>query len=650
VAAVGLLAVAALSSPVWLRPLVERELSAVLARPVAIGGLRLRPDDPLLITAEDVVVGNPQGFPPGEEPFARTPLLTVRLDALASLRRREIVITSIELQRPVIRAVAAEDGRENYRDLITSLGTGGVEPLVSGLRILDGRARVSLAGLRTELEVAVATEQAGGSADRIVAEAHGTYAGQPVAARFTGGTALDLSDPSRPWPIELQLENGPTRASGKGMLQDPIRLRGAKVSLLLAGPDMALLKPLTDVGFPTTPPYELSGELDYEAGIYRITEASGRMGRSDVQGTMTIATRPEGRPEITAELHSHSVDLRDITSLLVGEPGPPGTPGETPQQHAQATRIEAQTRASPRVLPQAPLDLSNLKQVDLHLAYNAKRIQGRFMPLDDLAIRLDVVDGAVTLRPLTFGVGRGRISSEVWLTPQTEDMVRGRAELRFERLDVSRLMRASRSYQGAGALSGFARIEGTGRSVAEILGSGNGALSLWMAGGDLSTLLVDLAGLRLGSALLTSMGGSPRTRVECFVADLALRRGILSTGTLLLETEDAVTQGEGAVDLGREQVNVRLRTESKRLTVGVLPAPLLISGTLKDPRAAPDPTARATQGGLAGALAALPTIQLGIGDDARCQSLLGRISRAQTSGGVGQRPTVNPETGAAAAK
>ena len=58
-------------------------------------------------------------------------------------------------------------------------------------------------------------------------------------------------------------------------------------------------------------------------------------------------------------------------------------------------------------------------------------------------------------------------------------------------------------------------------------------------------------------------------------------------------------------------MEVRLRTQSKRLTIGVLPAPLLISGTLKDPRAAPDPATPAGRGGLAGALAALPTVQLG---------------------------------------
>jgi AsmA family protein len=66
--------------------------------------------------------------------------------------------------------------------------------------------------------------------------------------------------------------------------------------------------------------------------------------------------------------------------------------------------------------------------------------------------------------------------------------------------------------------------------------------------------------------------------------------------------------------------------------VGVLPAPLLVSGTLKDLRAAPDPKAPAGRGGLAGALAALPMIQLGVGDDPHCKSLLGRVRKGQTTG------------------
>jgi uncharacterized protein involved in outer membrane biogenesis len=187
-------------------------------------------------------------------------------------------------------------------------------------------------------------------------------------------------------------------------------------------------------------------------------------------------------------------------------------------------------------------------------------------------------------------------------------------------------MQATGRHQGRGALSGAARIGGKGRSLAEILGNGDGALTLSMTDGDLSKLLVDLAGLRLGSALLTSLGGEQRTRVECFLADMELRRGTLSTRALLLETEDAVTQGRGTVDLKREQVQIRLRTESKRLTIGVLPASLLISGSLKSPSAAPA-RPEGSGGAIADFFSALPTIQMGIGDDPRCERLVHRARR-----------------------
>jgi uncharacterized protein involved in outer membrane biogenesis len=609
--------------PVWMGPLVAWQTSGALARPVTIGHLGLHFGDPVIATAEDVVVGNPAGFAQEDEPFARIPRLTVQIEVAASMLRRAIVIASVELVQPAIRAIATEDGRENYHLVSAS------RPRIGALSVLDGRARVTLAALRADFEATFATQREMGKVDatRIVAEARGTYAGEAVVARFAGGLPFDAQGPVQSWPAEISVQNGPTQASIKGVLQDPFSPGGATGDFLISGPDMARLKPLTGVPFPVTPPYELRGKLAYAAGVYRVTDAKGRLGRSELGGTLTAATRFGQRPEITADILSPSVDLRDIVSLLSSKPGPPGTPGQTSEQRAQATRAERKAVASPRVLPQAPLHAAKFDLANVHLTFHAQRIQGASMPFDNLAVDLDVVDGAMALHPLSFGVGQGRIAGDLWLAPRADEALQARADIHFERVDVSRLLRASGSFQGNGALNGTVRVDGTGRSIAEILASADGAASLWMLGGDLSSLLVDLAGLRLGSALLSSLNGSPTTSVECFVADLALRRGVLSTRTLLLETADAVTEGTGAVDLGQERVEVRLRTQSKHLTIGVLPAPLLISGTLKDPRAAPDPATPAGRGGLAGALAALPTVQFGVGDAPHCQSLLSQVRK-----------------------
>jgi uncharacterized protein involved in outer membrane biogenesis len=627
VASACLLAAATLSSPLWLAPVIARQASAVLGRPVAVGRVVLRPGNLLTITADEVSVGNPPDFPAEEEPLLRLGRLAVQWEVGAYLRRGEVVIPSVELTKPVVRLVSLPDGRRNYG---SELGTQLLGKLagskVGPVRIQDGQARVSLADLRAELDLKIKTvddSEAGTNAIR--AEARGTYAGEPSLATLLVGRGRDRHEPSASWAFDLDLTNGPTRTSAKGLVHQPLKPRSASLDLFISGPDMALLNPLLGVSLSHTPPYDLRGTLNYLENRFQFDGITGRMGKSDVQGTLTVISGRE-RPLITADLSSRSADLRDIASLITGEPGPPGTPGQTPEQQERAEQVSQAARASSRVLPSRPIDMQRLRRADTHLVYRAESIKGRSMPFDDLTMRLQVVDGTVALRPLSFKVGQGRISGDIQLSPETEEAVNGRANIHFDRLDLARLMQATGSHQGRGALNGAARVEGTGRSLAEILGNGDGALTLSMTEGDLSKLLVDLAGLRLGSALLTSLGGEQRTRVECFLADMELRRGRLSTRTLLLETEDAVTQGQGTVDLKRERVQIRLRTESKRLTIGVLPASLLISGSFRSPNATPA-RREGTGGAIADLFSTLPTVQMGIGDDPRCERLVRRARR-----------------------
>ena len=621
-AAVVVIVAIVISIPYWIAPLIERYASASLARPVTIRDVALHWGDPTTLIADDVVIGNPPGFARDEEPLVRMARLAVGIDLAASLRRRSIVIASVEIEQPTIRAIETEDGQENYRLPSTS------RPQIGRISVLNGRAHISLAGLHTDLELTFATERGPGEAGstRIVAEARGKFAGQPVEAQFASGLPSFAQDTSEILPIEMAVQSESTQASVKGTVQDPFGPGRAKGDFLIAGPNMAVLTPLTGASLPLTPPYKLTGKLDFASEVYRITDAKAQLGRSEAEGGLTVTMRPRQRPEITAEVLSHNIDLRDLGSPL-GKSGPAGTPGQPPPQKAQVARPEGKSSASPRLLPHETLHVAKLDWADVHLTARVQRIQGGSMPLDDLAVGIDIVDGAMTLHQLSIGIGQGRISGDIRLMPKADETLQTRADLQFERVDVSRLMRASGSSQGSGALNGAVHLAGTGRSIAEILAGADGAASFWMLGGELSSLLVDLAGLRLGSALLSALEGSPTTHVECFLADLAVRRGILSTRTLLLDTADAVTEGTGTVDLGQERIQIRLRTQSKHLTVGVLPAPLLITGTLQEPRAEPDPNTPAGRGGIAGALAALPTIQLGIGNAPHCENLVSQARK-----------------------
>jgi hypothetical protein len=633
----------------WFIPLAEARASAALGRPVKIEHLHVSLGRTVSVAAEGVRVGNPEGFP-DDPPFAQVGRATARLDLGAFLRSREVVVPSIELDHPVVNVIGKAGGDRNYAFEFTppagetNAPNAFPAPRIGGLRINGGKAKVSIAWLRADFEVDVKTEDRDGQEPVLLAEARGTYAGQPIEAQFTGGSVLDLRDETEPWPVDLRLRNGDTTLALKGTVREPAKLRGADLRVELAGKDMADLVPLTGVPFPKTPPFRLEGKADYAEGRVRLFDANGRVGRSDIGGDLTVSTAGS-RPDITADLRSRSVDLADLTGLLGAEPGRADTPGRTPEQRAASARAEA----SPRLLPTTPVNMPRLTAANVHIRYRADRIQGRNMPFDSLSAEADIVDGAVSLHPVSLGIGQGRLTATGTLTPQEGGGLRAKFEVELRRADLSRLLGAAGA-GGAGTLGGVARLEGTGKSVSEILARGSGEATFVTVGGNVSSFLVDLSGLHFGNALLSALGIPTRAKIECMIADFALQRGALRSRTLLLDTDAHVVTGGGGVEFGKEQIDLRLKTDTKRPTVASLPTPIRIEGTLKNPSIQPELAEAAARAGAAVGLgllfpplALLPTIQLGVGENSQCEALQSAGERRRR-GGQQQQPQA-PEGG-----
>lgn len=264
------------------------------------------------------------------------------------------------------------------------------------------------------------------------------------------------------------------------------------------------------------------------------------------------------------------------------------------------------------------------------------------MPFDNLSVETDIVDGVVSLHPVSFGIGQGRLTATGTLTSQEGGGLRAKIEVELRRADLSRLLGAMGA-GGAGTLGGVARLEGSGKSLSEILGRGNGEATVVTVGGNISALLVDLSGLQFGNALLSALGIPVRERIECLIGDFALQRGTLRNRTLLLDTDAHVVTGAGTLDFGREQLDLRLRTDSKQPTVASLPTPIRIGGTLKNPAIQPELGEAAARAGAAlglgllfPPLALLPTIQLGVGENSQCE-------RLQAAGERRRQPQQAPE-------
>jgi uncharacterized protein involved in outer membrane biogenesis len=620
--AVTLVVLAAVWDWDWFRPLVESWASAKLGRAVTLDHFDLRLGRHTVTVADGVRIANPSGFPP-DPPLAVITRLAVTIDALALLKDRTIVIPEVAIDQPHIVATQDASGRANY--LFPSLSTGGNGPRIGTVRITDGDTHVALTPERADFDVSVET-RGSGDASQVVAQAKGTYADQPITGQFVGGGLLGLRSDTAPYPIQLKLQNGPTHISVDGAVQDPLHLAGAKLKLELAGTDMELLLPLIGIAFPKTPSYRISGDLDYADGKVRFRNFGGQLGSSDVEGNVEVDPGQE-RPVVTADVSSHLVDLADLGGFIGSEPGRMSTPNQTAEQR----QAVAQAEASQRLLPTVKISLPKVLAADVHLKYRGARIKGRNMPFDTLATDMDIVDGRISLHPISVGVGQGHITGTLELTPLNGGLFRTKADVAVQRVELGHMLKAA-NLTGSGVFGGRAALETTGNSMATMLGNGNGSVQLSMAGGGaLSALLVDLSGLQFGNALLAALGIPERDTIECFVADFALEHGVMQTRALLLDTTSDIISGSGSVNLASETVDYQIKTEPKHFSIGSLPAPISIAGSFKNPDAMPEIGKVAVRGAAAVGLgivfppaAILPTIQFGVGDDHRCQALVRR--------------------------
>jgi uncharacterized protein involved in outer membrane biogenesis len=639
-----LIALAAFWNWDWFIPIVQSRASAAIGRPVTISHLHLRLGRVATVTAEGVVVANPPGWPSGDPPFVSIKSLTIQGDAWGYVRGNGLVIPMIELDGPRVLAAETKDGAANFR---LSTGGGGSGSLKIGtVRIIDGDAHVAIPPLKADFSAKIET-QGDGEAAKLVVDAKGTYAAQPITARLVGGALLSLRDAKNPWPVELNVENGPTHVSLDGTLQDPVAVEGADVQLKLSGPDMGLLEPLVGFPIPKTAAYQLTAKLDVHGlDKIRFTDLQGHLGNSDIAGT--IEEQPSGtevagktKPVVTVNLRSNRVDLADLNGFIGGTPARPNTADATPEQREAA----AKASASPKLLPDTPISVPRLDWADIHLHYHGAHILGRNIPLDDLTVALDVVGGRIAIHPISFGVGKGRLTGNIDLTPESGKTVHAKIDLRMRNLDVSRMMAATHTFEGAGSVSGVGAIDSTGDSLASLMANGNGEVKMAMAGGDLSAVLVDLTGLQFGNALLSALGVPNKTQVQCFVGDLGMHRGVLEFKTMTLDTGEGITNVGGNVDLSKETIDLALKTDAKHFSVGSLPTRINISGTFKAPKIRPGAEVGARAGAVAGLaalfapLAILPTIQFGTSEaeDARCGELL-QQARASAGGKALPRP------------
>jgi AsmA protein len=286
------------------------------------------------------------------------------------------------------------------------------------------------------------------------------------------------------------------------------------------------------------------------------------------------------------------------------------------------------------VLPDAPFDAKRWKSVDADVKLRAGTLRRpEQLPLDNLNTRIRMQDAVLTLDPLEFGTAGGKLGGTIKLDGR-QDTIKGDARIKVQRLQLSKLFPTVNITQASvGDLSGAIDLSGSGNSVARLLGSSNGKVGVYMEGGRVSELIMQMAAIDLWGITRVKLRGDRQIAIRCVVGDFGVKDGVMETNALVFDTEVVNVSGHGRINLKTEELDLTLVPEPKDPSFVSLRSPLYIRGTFSKPQVAPDMKRIAAKGLGAAAmaiinplLAVLPLLNEGEGKDSDCGQLIAELS------------------------
>jgi uncharacterized protein involved in outer membrane biogenesis len=566
---------------------------------------------------------------------------------LLPLLRREIVLPSVKLSKPQLGLQIEPDGRRTWALGSDTRNESNV-PWVGALLVDQGTvhyvAREQGADIRAE--VAIDTGQrgsAGGNAASAMPlrfKAEGRWQQQPFRAEGRTGDVLYLSAPlQQPFPAEVQASTGGTSLRASGSIASLATLDGANVRFQLQGPNLGELYRLLGVALPDTPRYAVAGQLSKQGEVWRVREVDGRLGRSDLAGELAL-DRSGGLPLLTGRLQSRMLDFTDLAPLIGLDEDRRGL-----QARPQAPKVaqappgdrKAPRDPSRKVLPAAPVDVSRLKAMNADVQVQAARVvNAKGLPLDRMSAHVVLKDGVLVLQPLDLGVAGGQLAGHLRIDANVKPaLVQTRLDARG--LELQRLLPKTESARSSfGKLQGQIELAARGDSMAQMLARSNGSIALLMGRGQISNILLEIAGLDGGEVIKFLLGGDQRVEVRCAALAFGVENGVMASRALLLDTADTVFWGDGRINLAQESMDFVIRPQPKDVSILSLRTPLHLGGTFGAPQAGLDKGAVAGRAGLAVALGAInpllalaATIETGPGHDADCAGTLKQAAAPQ---------------------
>lgn len=616
----------------WMRGPLARYASRQTGRHVAIhGDLRVHLFSTLpSATIEGLEISNPDWAPAGDT--AKIPEIFLQF-RLWPLLRGEFVWNKIVARSPDISLLRDARGRATWE-----FGRSAAEnakplqiPPIRHFLISNGRVRIDDRLRRMLFSGTLAAKENSGSkgeaAFRMVGK--GTLNRRAFEVDVSGGPLINV-DREKPYPFRMEVRSATTHVRAHASILHPFDLGRLDGSVTFSGANLADLYYLTGIAFPRTGPYRLDARVARDGTSYRVSNLSGTVGNSDLEGGLTVDIR-SGRPYLTADLHSRRLDFVDLGPLIGGAPSPAkiakaAAKAGVPPRAAQARVSTPQNRRF--LLPDVPLAVDRVNQMDAHIRYRAQSVTSQDFPLRRFGTTVTLDHGVLKADPVSFALTKGIVSGAIAVdargkTPALTTDIRVR-DIKLEQFAAKRKDGTSML---EGTVDARAVLSGTGASIHEAASTANGDVRVIVPGGAIRQQFAELLGISVDRAFL--LAGNNRTDIRCIVGDFSARNGILTARSLVFDTDVMNVTGKGTVDMRRERMTFELSGHPKKPTLFRLRAPITVSGPLDAPQVGIESGGIPAQAGAAAILGAvatplaaiLPFIDPGLAKNADCAAL-----------------------------
>lgn len=419
----------------------------------------------------------------------------------------------------------------------------------------------------------------------------------PALGPFKATVQVTNGPGDRPSIPQLKAELGRPdllKVTVDGAVQDPLNQKGIAVKLAAQAADLQAVAQKAGVDAPIAGPLAFSAKIaDTGPERYALSDLQLKAGNTDLAGQATVAMGGP-HPVVTANFSSTQLDLAAFTPK---EPKTKAAPAPSPSQGGGSGSAKGGRVFSDDPLP---FDLINKSEGKLH--YRATKALANHATIDDLTVAATWRNGEFTLKPLTAGIGDGKVTVE--FVANAKGSIASKVDAKginlgplLQTMQVTDLLH--------GGKTDFATdVRGTGRSLHAIMASLDGTTVFHVGEGEIESKYAELLGADVVRVLSPLQQGKAQTKLNCVVGRYDIKDGVVTPKVTVADTGRMTVVGEGSINLGTEQLGMMFTPHPKDAAIVSLAVPIRVGGTLAEPSFSPDTGAalKGAAGAVAGTL------------------------------------------------